>query len=453
MTSKNERPEVYALRQNGTTWQLSRRDFLKAAGLGAAVMGVGMNSRFIKPAYAASDLTTLCKSAPAHQNTIIELMISADGKHLLSFDSASRQKCWDYASHALEKSEKAKDNNEELLAMASINGNSLALMGGSGSIRPLLLPELKEASGGSIKVNVVKTSSFNGLDSDTHGNIYGVTGNEIFRLNRTGDFSYSDQEKLYEISENNKFQDITVLSDGKYLFILRQKGFSIFDVQSGTIRDHVGTDAVSNAVYAVLPGGAKALVCAKGNVGYRLVSLTDGHVIWKKDLNQSILSAAVTPDGSYGILGGAEKEIVLISMEDGTVLHRLTTVAAKWIPIAVAKDGSSCAVAVDKTILFISLPDFELLGCPVDLKEMKDDTKGIKVEGTDPVTGRTVTYTLPCGSPIPEGAVCVCNCVAGEVCKCDGHVVCTCEGYSYCSCEGYSYCSCEGVGPHYWYPD
>ena len=143
MTNKNERPEVYALRQDGMTWQLSRRDFLKAAGLGAAVMGVGMNTRFVKPAHAASDLTTLCKSAPAHQNTIIDLMISADGKHLFSFDSASQQKCWDYSSHALEKSEKAKDINEELLAMAFINGNSLALMGGSSSIRPLLLPELK----------------------------------------------------------------------------------------------------------------------------------------------------------------------------------------------------------------------------------------------------------------------------------------------------------------------
>ena len=44
-----ERPEVYALRQDGEGWQFSRRDFLKAAGIGAAVVGAGMNSRFVVP--------------------------------------------------------------------------------------------------------------------------------------------------------------------------------------------------------------------------------------------------------------------------------------------------------------------------------------------------------------------------------------------------------------------
>ena len=48
-----EKPEVYAIRRDGGDWQISRRDFLKAAGLGAAVMGIGMSSRFVKPALMA----------------------------------------------------------------------------------------------------------------------------------------------------------------------------------------------------------------------------------------------------------------------------------------------------------------------------------------------------------------------------------------------------------------
>ncbi|MBP7691805.1 MAG: SH3 domain-containing protein [Anaerolineales bacterium] len=52
-----------------------------------------------------------------------------------------------------------------------------------------------------------------------------------------------------------------------------------------------------------------------------------------------------------------------------------------------------------------------------------------------------VTYTMPCGSPIPDGAVCVCNCVtAPSVCSCDE--VCTCD----------TVCSCVGAS-HYWYPN
>lgn len=53
------------------------------------------------------------------------------------------------------------------------------------------------------------------------------------------------------------------------------------------------------------------------------------------------------------------------------------------------------------------------------------------------------TFHLPCGSPIPEGAVCTCNCVsmpAANTCTCD--VVCTCD--TVCSCVGES---------HYWYPN
>jgi uncharacterized protein YraI len=52
------------------------------------------------------------------------------------------------------------------------------------------------------------------------------------------------------------------------------------------------------------------------------------------------------------------------------------------------------------------------------------------------------TYHLPCGAPIPPGAVCVCNCV--EV------PACSCEGYTACDCD--TFCSCESVY-HYWYPN
>ena len=48
--TKKEKPEVYALRQDGGGWQFSRRDFLKAAGIGAAAVGIGLNSRFVRPA-------------------------------------------------------------------------------------------------------------------------------------------------------------------------------------------------------------------------------------------------------------------------------------------------------------------------------------------------------------------------------------------------------------------
>lgn len=48
------------------------------------------------------------------------------------------------------------------------------------------------------------------------------------------------------------------------------------------------------------------------------------------------------------------------------------------------------------------------------------------------------TRTMPCGSAIPDGWVCTCNCVTVANCSCDGH----------CSCDGQS----SGSSSHYWYP-
>ena len=48
----------------------------------------------------------------------------------------------------------------------------------------------------------------------------------------------------------------------------------------------------------------------------------------------------------------------------------------------------------------------------MDLAANTSDVQGVTYEEKT-ATGETRTFTLPCGSPIPAGAVCVCNCVAG----------------------------------------
>ena len=91
----------------------------------------------------------------------------------------------------------------------------------------------------------------------------------------------------------------------------------------------------------------------------------------------------------------------------------------------------------------------------MDLAANKKDVEGVQYKGTD-AYGRSVTFTLPCGAPIPPGAVCICNCVPGSsgtssrsydsvgVCTCD--LVCTCNTVCTClSVQTYSY--------HYWYPN
>ena len=97
--TNREKPEVYALRQDGGTWQISRRDFLKTAGIGAAALGAGLNSRLVRPAE-AEDLSKLCKETSAHPDEIKKLMVSPDGKYLVSY-SNGMVKCWDFDNYSL----------------------------------------------------------------------------------------------------------------------------------------------------------------------------------------------------------------------------------------------------------------------------------------------------------------------------------------------------------------
>jgi hypothetical protein len=60
--------------------------------------------------------------------------------------------------------------------------------------------------------------------------------------------------------------------------------------------------------------------------------------------------------------------------------------------------------------------------------------------------GTSYTYTMPCGSPLPPGAKCVCDCVTVPSCSCDSYVA-----PQHCSCN--TVCTCDKQGGHYWHPN
>jgi WD40 repeat protein len=99
--------------------------------------------------------------------------------------------------------------------------------------------------------------------------------------------------------------------------------------------------------------------------------------------------------------------------------------------IAISPDGRVLVSAsMDGAVKLWSLPDGKPLPiCLMDTQGSDSAARAITytVEG--------VTRTVPSGTPIPPGAVCTCNTVAGSVCACVSNV---------CSCVGDS---------HYWYPN
>lgn len=84
---------------------------------------------------------------------------------------------------------------------------------------------------------------------------------------------------------------------------------------------------------------------------------------------------------------------------------------------------------------------------PTDLpNKSPTGEKGIKYSYTDPY-GNVKTYTLPCGSPIPNGAICTCNCVS--LCSCVSYVAPTATKKP--KGGGGTICTCDLVT--YWYPN
>jgi WD40 repeat protein len=125
--------------------------------------------------------------------------------------------------------------------------------------------------------------------------------------------------------------------------------------------------------------------------------------------------------------GGWDNTVRLWSLPDGTLLKTLTGHANYVFAVAISPDGRLLASgSFDDTIKLWSLPDGKLL--PVCL--MDPASSNPSVSGST-YTMNGVSYAVPCGTPLPAGAVCTCNCVPG------------------CSCVSYS----SGGGGHYWYPN
>jgi WD40 repeat protein len=97
----------------------------------------------------------------------------------------------------------------------------------------------------------------------------------------------------------------------------------------------------------------------------------------------------------------------------------------------VSPDGKLLASgSFEGAIKLWSLPQADFASCLMDPAANEETVEGVTYEFVTE-SGQTIQHTLPCGAPIPAGAVCVCDCVAGSAPS----------------------CSCVGHLSHYWYPN
>ncbi|MBI4472723.1 MAG: WD40 repeat domain-containing protein, partial [Acidobacteria bacterium] len=125
-----------------------------------------------------------------------------------------------------------------------------------------------------------------------------------------------------------------------------------------------------------------------------------------------VTSLAITPDGRLLASGAWDSTINLWSLPDGRLLATLRGHQAGVTALAIALDGNTLVSgdAIGVVIVWdIAQRRFRsfVYDRAANVSTQQSQTY------TTIVSGRTVTYTLPCGSAIPAGATCTCNCVGG----------------------------------------
>ena len=131
----------------------------------------------------------------------------------------------------------------------------------------------------------------------------------------------------------------------------------------------------------------------------------------------SIRSIVFSPDGNMLVSGSSDSTVKLWDLDQGWLVREylghgnwgVRTVAFSPIGDLIASGGS------DKTIqLWNALDDDGSLNiCFFDPDATPSEQEAITYTQTDE-DGITRTYALPCGSELPAGAVCNCNCIPGK---------------------------------------
>jgi WD40 repeat protein len=108
-----------------------------------------------------------------------------------------------------------------------------------------------------------------------------------------------------------------------------------------------------------------------------------------------------------------EETIDLWSLADGKIVGTRRLINIPYGQVALSADSRQVATGdEDGSIKLWAVDGATPERCLMDLNVTPSNKRGLLYK-TRNEYGQEIVYTLPCGSPIPPGAVCTCNCVPG----------------------------------------
>ena len=479
-----ESPEIYAISDADHQPTFSRRSFLEIAAVAAGT--AVMPSLEPAEAVAGKENASLIR---AHDSEVTALAVNSRGNLLASGDKKGSLKLWELPNGELLHS--WTGHMGPVLSISfSQAGDALWSLDSKGLLKHLRLPDGKAIKDGNSGRTVLGDNS-----------LCSVPGENVWYAAARNNYVTQTQKKLLELGvplEPAGIVELRSKASNVKLFVLKDWNEKISAITS-TLDGHLlmaggingelalWTDPIRNPYPLKLSTGRAAIsaLTIDPQSTIALSAHADGQVItWKlpgleqpksyKSENGKPFSLAVRPQLDLFALGSEKPRIELFSLGKAVMAPRmLDGHKAAVRATAITPDGSLLiSGSEDKTIRLWSLPDGKYLRSLVDLKVNYENVKGLTYEAKD-IYGRTIRYTQPCGSPIPPGAVCICNCVPGfmsipknhsQIFNSEGY--CTCDLYCTCHtvCTCNTVCTCQSVGggssgrsggyyTTYWYPN
>jgi WD40 repeat protein len=450
----DETPAIYSVGHVDDQPTFSRRTFLEIAAMaaGTAVLPSGCCC-----ATRPTGRVQGTGPATAHKDAVTALAVNTTGTLLASGGKDGALKLWQLPQGALLHSWTGHTSPISELSFPHME-DALWSLDSFGALKRWHLPDGKEISGGKFMPGshmfavpsaadwyAVRTTA-GGLELRSQ-----TTGETLLSLQGLGD----------------TVNALAVTSDGRLLLAGGASGnVGLWTEPIGT---HVQTVEAGPAAVSALTIAAKGTLAlsahANGRLGtWKMPELQPGSV-YQSSLGKPFC-VAIRPQLDLFVVGSEKPDIGLWKLAPAAAEPRkLSGHTAAVRATVITPDGSLLiSGSEDKTIRLWSLPDGKFLTNLVDLAINYKHVEGTSYKGTD-IYGRTITFTLPCGSPIPPGAVCTCNCVPGSMTIPNNYLqryntqgYCTCD--LICTCN--TVCTCQSVGRgyggytytiSYWYPN
>jgi WD40 repeat protein len=430
----------------------------------------------------------------AHRSGVTALSLSSDGEQLISGDQSANVKLWSVRDGKLKR--KLKVGYGAILALAFDRTHTTAFIVTSRSVTAWSL-----ASGRSRSDNKIRgTIRAGAISPDRRFAVLGTSSGSLL-LYPIEDQS----QAIVEARPGGSIQDLRISKDGRLLVVNKNSTVELFSLPDlkriaeirprnlgGRRQIEISPDQRSLAVAGQQPYGVRS-----GKIS--LWKLPDAQLRQKlKELDEAagpLFSFSTredqVQDGTFGSQPGGIRALEFFSHEPilitggrrtghprslyggsryrrpRTQKHnpasentiRIWSTSRRNLLQSLAgndqvsdlelsnRDRLLASSGSDGTIMIWDRQDldgrvgFKFRTFLFDPETMDAGKEAVRFDVPGTSVGQTISYTLPCGSPIPAGAVCTCNCVPGTYKRPTYHS----RRYQRGNRRSYTYCRCNKI--------